>query len=255
MKLKIICLNLYEGGLLLDSALDFFDSEQPDILLLQEVFDGKDSSLPQNYRTIEELKFHFPDWSYYFEPEFLLVRDEDKVEIGNAIFSRFPILNSWSSDFGIPYGEYPLVPADGDYSKDPKNIQCAEIEVEGQVITACNLHGIWGLDGGDNEARLKMSQIIIDQVKNKKNLILAGDFNVKPNTQTISNIENHLVNVFKDELETTFNLSRKNLDKFPGYVSAVVDMFFVSSDLQVENHYCPNVDASDHLPLVVEITI
>ncbi len=74
-------------------------------------------------------------------------------------------------------------------------------------------------------------------------------------TQTIRNIEKHLNNVFKDELSTTFNVKHKDLTRFPGYATAVVDMVFVSSDLQVQSKKCPAVDVSDHLPLVCDLVL
>lgn len=255
MKVKFISLNVYEGGLLFDNIFKFLKQESPDIVVFQEVMDGKDKSLDRNIRTIEELKSFFTDWNFYFAPEFMLVDDGLKVEIGNAIFSKFPIMKSWLNDFGIPYGEFDVNPSNGDFSTHPKNIQCCEVDIKGQIYTVCNLHGIWGLDGGDNPARLKMSDIIVEQIKDKERVLLAGDFNLKPNTQTIKNIEKYLTNVFKDELKSSFNLSRKNLEKFPGYATVVVDMLFVSSDIELLTHSCPQVDVSDHLPLICEFEV
>ena len=97
-----------------------------------------------------------------------------------------------------------------------------------------------------------MSKIIRDQIKDKENVILAGDFNVRPDTKTIHNIEKVLKNVFKDELVTTFNMKRKTN---PGYATAVVDMIFISHNTAVVSHSCPPVDISDHLPLVCEFNI
>jgi endonuclease/exonuclease/phosphatase family metal-dependent hydrolase len=115
------------------------------------------------------------------------------------------------------------------------------------ILNIFNIHGIWGLDSKDNERRLKMSKIIVDEIKNKENVILAGDFNVNPNTKTIENIELYLKNVFKDELKTTFNMKQK-VGK--GYVTSVVDMIFVSKYINAIRHYCPDLDISDHLPMV-----
>lgn len=255
MRVKFISLNLYEGGLLFDNVLKFLKEENPDIVAFQEVMNGKDKSIDKNLRTIEVLKDFFDSWNFHFAPEFMSVRGKLKVEIGNAIFSKFPINKSLISNFGIPYGEYDVSPPSGDFSTHPKNIHCCEIDIKGQTHTVCNLHGIWGLDGGDNSARLKMSEIIIEHIKGKEKVILAGDFNLKPNSQTIKNIEKYLTNVFKNELKSSFNLSRKNLEKFPGYASAVVDMLFVSGDIKLLTHSCPQVDVSDHLPLICEFEV
>ena len=92
MKVKVINLNLWFGGKLFDSALSFIVKENPDILLLQEVYDGKDSSFPKNLRTLEILKKELNLKYFYFSPAFLeKLKDGKKVERGNAVFSKFPI--------------------------------------------------------------------------------------------------------------------------------------------------------------------
>lgn len=255
MRIKIISLNLYEGGLLFDSVIDFLNQEQPDILALQEVNNGLDPILPDRLRSIQVLSKALPNFYHFFSPEILLRYPEGKIDIGNAIFSRFPITNQETFFLNAPYGEYDPVPIGGDFSKHPKNMQSCEIEVGDSNLNVCNLHGIWGLDGTDNPARLKMSEIIIKQTRGKNNVILAGDFNIKPKTRTIESIEKHLTNIFRDELKTTFNLARKDLENFPGYASAVVDMIFASPDLAVVKKSCPKVDVSDHLPLIIEIEV
>ncbi|MBU0974285.1 hypothetical protein KKD03_01130, partial [Patescibacteria group bacterium] len=86
-------------------------------------------------------------------------------------------------------------------------------------------------------------------------LLLAGDFNLNTYTKTIKKIENVLESVFKSDLKTSFNLKRKDLEKDPGYVTSAVDMMFVSKDVRVIKRSCPDVDISDHLPLVVELEL
>lgn len=255
MKIKFISLNIFEGGLLFDNIHSFLDREQPDIIAFQEVNNGTDPNLQPNLRSIQELEKMLPGYNHFFAPEILLRYPEGKIDIGNAIFSKYPISKEKTVFLNVPYGEYDTVPIGGDFSKHPKNMQCCEISVNGQTLYVCNLHGIWGLDGVDNEDRLRMSDLIVKEVDGKKNVILAGDFNLKPNTKTIQNIEEHLTNVFKGELETTFNLERKDLERFPGYATAVVDMIFTSQDLTVTKHTCPKVDVSDHLPLIIEVEV
>ena len=97
-------------------------------------------------------------------------------------------------------------------------------------------------------------------------MVLAGDFNVSPDTQTISNIEKYLLNIFKDQLKFTFNLKIKKEairqrtyiysgDDLKGFANAAVDMIFVSPGFKVVDHCQPKVDASDHYPLVAVLEI
>lgn len=256
MSIKLLNLNLYEGGLLFDNIFSFFEDQQPDILTLQEVYDGKDQSLPDNFRTLEVLQSRLPEYEYHFGPEFLIEHDLGTFELGNAIFSKFPIVSFSNTDLGIPYGKYPAKPPSGDYGSHPHAIQKCQIEIESEMITVCNLHGVWDLDGErDTEKRLTMSQIIVDQIKDKRKVILTGDFNVQRQTKTIKNIEQHLHNVFGDSLETSFNLKHKDLEAFPGYATAVVDMIFASDDIKITDFYSPKADVSDHVPLVIEFEL
>jgi len=137
------------------------------------------------------------------------------------------------------------------FATAPRNLQHVQVDANGTELNIFNIHGIWDLDGdNDSERRLAMSKAVVDAVSGKKHVVLAGDTNVKPETKTIRNIEKHLTSVFKDELMTSFNMRRKNN---PGYASAVVDMMFVSQDFKVLEHVCPNIDISDHLPLIATL--
>jgi endonuclease/exonuclease/phosphatase family metal-dependent hydrolase len=247
MNIKFICLNLWLGGKLFDPMLDFLKEEKPDILALQEIYDGKDPRLEKRFRSLEVLRKELGLLYDFFSPTCIDVRAEGKIENGNAIFSRFPIVNSNTIFFDIPFGERTDFEGGGDYSFTPRNMQRAEIKLQNANLNVFNTQGIWGFDGEDNERRLKMSDTIISAIRGKKNILLCGDFNVRSHTKTILNIEKHLDNIFKDELRTTFNMKYKNK---PSFASSVVDMIFTSKNLKVTDHYCPNVDISDHLPLV-----
>lgn len=250
MKIKILTINVWFGGKIWDPLLEFIKKENPDIVAMQEVYNGKDTSFPKNYRSFSELKKNL-DFEYaIFAPEFIDERKIGDVEIGNAIFSKLPIIKQKISFYDGIYGKYNKKKR-VDFSIFPSNLQEVDITVRSIIIHLFNTHGVWGFDGEDNKKRLIMSNKIVEEIKGKKRTILAGDFNVNTNTKTIQNIENHMINVFNNELKTTFNMKRKK-EKF---ANSVVDMIFVSPDIKVLDYYCPQVDISDHLPLVVVLEI
>ncbi|MFH2022264.1 MAG: endonuclease/exonuclease/phosphatase family protein [Patescibacteria group bacterium] len=255
MTIKFLTLNMLQGGLLMDNILNFLDQQQPDIITLQEVYNGSNPNLPANYRSMQVLSQKLANWHSYFSACLLSQTPQGNFDLGNAIFSKFPIIKKSKVYVSGEYGLYPQTPADLDWSRDPQVMQWAEIEVKGSLLNVFNLHGIWGKDGADNPARDWMGQIILDQIKGKTNTILAGDFNLRPTTRVVKNIERHLTNVFKNELTATFNLSRKNLQESPGYATSVVDMIFIDPKLKIISHTCPQVDVSDHLPLVIELSL
>ena len=251
MRLKLITLNLFQGGLYFDRIKDFLKEENPDILCVQEAYNSDNKKLAKSLRSIDTLKEILPSYYYHFAPELLDTRKEGKIPMGNAIFSRFPITKTNVFFYDIPYGEYKAYLKNDnkyDFSILPKNLEYVELKINNTILNVFNTHGIWGHHGNDTERRLRMGETIISQIKDKTNVILAGDFNLFPTTQTVKNIEKHLKNIFANELKTTFNM---RLKPHPGnYTTAVVDMIFVNKNIQVFKKYCPNVDVSDHLPLV-----
>lgn len=251
MPLKFVCLNLWQGGRLLDNILAFLRREKPDILAAQEAYDGRDPAAPPNFRSTEVLAgaLDFPHVS--FAPAFRKISSAGAFEKGNAIFSKFPIIAQRTVFYDIPYQDVSLEGA-SDFSRVPRNLQHAVIDCGGTALNAFNTQGIWGFDGQDNARRLSMSETIVREVSGKPHVILTGDFNVREGTQAIRNIEAHLTNVFEGELQTSFNLRHKEHE---GFASAVVDMVFVSRDIRVLEHSVPEDDVSDHLPLLCKFKI
>ncbi|MBP7700755.1 endonuclease/exonuclease/phosphatase family protein [Candidatus Woesebacteria bacterium] len=273
MKLKIISLNIWLGGLLFEEIVEFLKAQDPDILMLQEVFDGKDISLEKRFRAFSVLKNELGYKYSDFAPAFIEnIGENQKINQGNAIFSRFAIKNSKTCFYDIPFGEridqYEYFPV------TPRNLQHVTINLADQtqnsvdqvqnladqtqnepLLHVLNTQGIWGTHGEDTERRTEMGKVILNEIGNNQPLILAGDFNFNPDTKVVENISKTLESVFKTELVTSFNLARKDLVKDPGYATAAVDMMFVSNDIEIISKSCLNVDISDHLPLVVEVNL
>lgn len=239
----------------MNRVIEFINNENPDILVCQEVLNGSGNKLPNNFRTIETFKQRLSFSYLSFSPAFLAVTNYGKINCGNLICSKFPIKSTETIFYDIPYRERKTGFVQDHFTSDqikefintPRNLQKVKIKINSKRVNIYNTQGIWGLDGKDNLKRLKMSQTIVKEIKGKKNVILSGDFNVNSGTDSINNIKNQLQSIFKDELTTSFNMKRKT---DPGYAKAVVDMIFVSQEIKAIDHYCPQVDISDHLPLV-----
>ncbi len=255
MKIKLITLNVCKQINIQDKAIDFINKENPDVVLLQEMYNGEDPKLELRYRTLKEFRnnLKLPYWKFAKNFRDITSKDHVDAEQGNAILSRFSIVDFKNMHFDIQYTTLYDYEDQGNYSQLPQNMLYAKLDLERVFLNVYSVHGPWDLDGKrDSKRRLRMSEMIVKEIKNKQNVIIAGDFNVRPETKTIYNIEKYLKNVFKDELETTFNMKRKDN---PGYSTAVVDMIFVSQNIKVVDHYCPQVDISDHLPLVAVLEI
>lgn len=237
MQLKILCLNIWHGGKLREPLLEFLKAEDADILMFQEAYDPK------------ELRLDYPHQR--FDPNFLQHINGEKHDIGNAVFSKYPIISFDVQFYFEPYGDgyedrretYPFF---------PRNLQHVVIDAKGIQLNVFNTHGIWGEDGEDNERRLKVSDMIIEAIQDKEHVILGGDFNVNEATRSMQNVEKYLTSIFKGERTTSFNMKRKTL---PGYATSVVDFIFVSPGIKLISHASPTVDVSDHLPMVATVEI
>lgn len=235
----------------MDEILDFLRHEDADIVLLQEVYDGHDSAWERKFRSMDVLREELRYPHEHFAPAFLERTDFGKVEQGNAILSKWPILESEVSFYDQPYGEREDKPEY--FETTPRNLQRVGIDVGGRTIQVFNTQGVWGKDGDDNERRLVMAKTIVDAVAPYDSVVLAGDFNVQEKTKSIALIEEHLVNIFKqDNRVTSFNMRHKTN---PGFATAVVDSMFVSSSLTVLEHRQCIENVSDHLALTATLSL
>lgn len=250
MRLKVLTLNIWHGGMIFGPLLKFLKKENADILLIQEVYDGKDAKLEKRLRTFEIFKKEL-DYPYHiFAPAVFDTSKVENIKRGVATFSKFPVASSKTTFYDVPYGPFDIDNST-DYQLLPMNLLHTAIDGQ-KSINVFNTHGIWGWEGLDNKRRLQMSETILREAKGKENVIVAGDFNLLPSTKAVGNLKKHFKSVFDMELKTTFNMKRK-VD--PAFEHTPVDMIFVSKSIEIVDRYCPQVDVSDHLPLIAILNI
>lgn len=251
MRLKIIHCNIWDGGRLISNLIEFLRQEQPDILAMQEVYDGHDPLLEPRFRSIETLREATGLRHYAFAPTYQEAFKDFDVPCGNAVLSRYPIMREEVWFYDIPFQERFIDDGRGNRSQSPCNLQHVAVNVQRQVLHVFNTHGIWDTHGKDNPRRLRMGKTIAACMAEKQPAILCGDFNVNEGTKTITRLGEKLVNVFaSDRRVTSFNLNHK--PPKTGYAKAVVDFIFVTDDIKVLAYRQPDADVSDHRPLMCE---
>jgi endonuclease/exonuclease/phosphatase family metal-dependent hydrolase len=250
MPLKILSINLWNGGYFYDNIIAFIQKEYFDVICMQEVFSDLEIQGEKHYHTLDQYLSILPYQYHTFAPAITTIKPEGKYQSGNAILSKIP-LQEHETIFFDPYSE---INEDEmkDFSSIGRNLQHVSIEVSEKRLDIFNTQGIWGFDDRDNEKRSRMSHSIIQALDGYQNAIVTGDFNVGQDTQAISQIEQILVNPFKGQMTTSFNL---NIKKGGGFATSVVDYFFVSPSIKIVHSYSPNEELSDHLTLVVELDV
>ena len=258
MQFKLLQLNTLHGGEIFDPMMQFLQAQQADVMHLQEVFSNEQGfEFPShpNYSLFESIQknFRYPYANFYHKSDWE-VEPGKILKFGNATFSRFEIQNFHSVEVpGFEHRDHtfyanrqPL-----DYSDAPYGFIASEIKIGDKTVKSINIHGVWGQDGSDNPRRLLMRDLILKEIEHDEYVICSGDFNTTPETQTMLGLETKLVNVFKNELKTTFNGKRWKMPD-PTFV---VDFLFVTPNIKVVEHSMPDADVSDHMPLVATLEI
>ncbi len=134
-------------------------------------------------------------------------------------------------------------------------------------VQLINVHGIpLPGDKKDTEGRINQSKEILDFVSiGKTPTIIGGDFNLLPNTKSIKMFESHgfkdLIKGFKIKTTRSNNAWKESKERNKGNGllffgrQNFADYVFVSPELKVNSFEVPNIEVSDHLPLILDFEV
>ncbi len=249
--IKLTNLNVYDGGRFMESISSYLLTQKPDILTLQEVYSCDNTAAPMRFNTISALPSHFSNYYTFYSPEFKTQTEFGDVVIGNAILSRYPIIQKKTLFLSGEYATHPQ--GDVDPANYPKNMQICRLDIPGLPLNLCNLHGIWDRTTKDTEDRFHMVQVILSTLARYDRIVIAGDFNVSIETKTMSLMRKKYTQVF-DHLSSTLNFNIKDRAKYAPEDNTAVDMIYTSSNIHIIDKKMPHVDLSDHYPLEIVIS-
>ncbi len=248
---RLVSLNIW-GGNLGQPLLEFFKAHQNrvDIFCLQEVWDHQNASVevlqkaPEGTQVdiLSRITEVLPGFQVRFSPA------QDNAE-GLAIFSKRDIPVEKHGEIFVFRSKDSMVGNDG--RTLGRNLQYIQFILNGQMYTVCHFHGLWTGEGKlDTPPRIKQSQKIISFLKNVQGSkkILCGDFNLLPNTQSLSILEDGMRNLIK-EYGITSTRSHYYTKQ-----SSFADYILVSSDVRVMSFKTLPFNVSDHLPLYIELS-
>jgi len=225
---------------------DMVKQESPDIITLQEVFESpSDMGLfPGLSQVAAELHFHHQ----YFSPVYSLQFMGRKAEFGNATLSNLTLGDKHTEFTNLEYKDDLMFDED-DYNV--RNFQHVVVHDENnQPIHVLNHHGyhVPGHKKG-NDFTLKASRQILDYALTLEGpIIIAGDFNLEPDSESIHILDEHFRN-----LTSEYGLSSTRTDLT--HKNEPCDYIFVNDKVKVENFYASDVVASDHQGLVLDFEI
>lgn len=257
--MKIVSLNIWEGHE--QKALFDFLGEQKDadIFCFQEVMDSPRADISESrgarVHILDELKAFLPGWGAQFfavQERFDLEGPVDfEVTSGQLTLRQnaIPLLA------GGQIFTYEGADSPKSWEETASGFVYSRIPSGSGALTILNFHGV--PEPGhkrDSSIRIEQSKRILDFIaKEKGEVILIGDFNLMPDTESIQMLEAAgLRNLIK---EYGIKTTRSKASPFYGTPRQqnFADYAFVSKGIIVKKFEVPeDCVASDHLPILLE---
>lgn len=243
---------------------DFINSQNADIVALQEIIRHLEDKVFDQYRSKSDIEAQM-DINYpykFFAPLFVsdAIRYNGKVhmdfgghiEQGSEIMSKHPIVRG-TNEFFYKHYSYEIDWTNWKNEDTGRSLQMAELNVDGKKLQIFNLHGIWTHDKlGDKRTIAECKYIVEAASRQTIPTIIVGDFNLLPQTKSIKLLNKKFRNLINEYGVTS---TRPDFDDGRDKGSNVVDYIFINNQIKVNNFEVINTDISDHLPLLLDFEI
>lgn len=257
--MKVISLNTWGGRAGLRDLLTFFETyADVDIFCLQEVWNGGEEMVGKigggvpivgvDPQLLEHIASVLPEHTPFFRSHF-------HEYFGLAMFVRTSLKVQFEEEHSI-YRETGYI-SDIDVGDQARILHAVELAGVGAPVVA-HLHGLWQpmspevvavTDGKqDNADRLEQSKRILAFVASRKTpLVLLGDFNLLPDSESIAMLEHAGLRNLVREYGITSTRTRHYTK--PGRFA---DYAFVTEGVTVREFKVLPDEVSDHAPLYLE---
>lgn len=228
MELKIISWNIWDEGHF-DEIAQFLKSSEADIVGLQEV-------LPFS-KSIPIIEFLTSlGYEHVYAPARL--SGGEKEEMGNAVFSKYPIVNS----------------AVHVLSEENKRIAVqADITVEGKIVHVFSVHLLHTHQKASSIQELQVENLL--KVLPQEKVIVMGDFNATPDSVAVQKVRSVLTDTDTTSAPTWSVYPEGCPVCNPLEIDIRMDYIFVSSEIKTISSAVEASKGSDHLPIsaIVEV--
>lgn len=247
--MKIISLNTW-GGKIFQPLIAFLkqNASDTDIFCFQEILAGGSGQTTRGemkslYEDISNILVnHFGYFSEYGEGGYYSESSKNlDFKYGIAVFVKKEYKQSFVGNVALYDSAKKWTDYNGRFAAG------ASMAVNVSDFTIVNVHGLWQ-EGGkkDSEARFEQSKLIINLAsKAKGRKIICGDFNLKPDTESVKILEQSTTNLIKKfGITSTRSILYTKPEKFADYI-------FTSPDINVNHFEVLQDEVSDHLPLLL----
>lgn len=254
--MKLISLNIW-GGQKHQDLLGFVKklNGKIDIFCFQEVFKSNVNTFSSRSKMniYSDLEKILKDYKVFFAPTFANYDLNKKVNFdvlfGEATFIKKSVeLKSEGTVFVYKkFNETRILmhKSYGEYWDLPRNFHYLVVKENGKEFLITNIHGFWRPGSkGDTKESLEQTDKILNFLKSFNcPKIFCGDFNLKPETESMKRLEKDMVNLIeKYRIQNTRSKFYARSEKFADYI-------LVSPNVKVQKFEVLDEHVSDHLPL------
>ncbi|EKE05192.1 MAG: hypothetical protein ACD_19C00403G0002 [uncultured bacterium] len=243
---------------------NFLIEQNADFVTIQEIVRHLEPGVFEEYRSKEDIekivgdiypyKFFGPLWvtDVSFKNNQVHRDYGGMIEQGNEILSKHPIVSASHAFF---YKSYAYIQDWTNWKQEDhgRALTSSIHDINGKRLTIFNIHGIWSEGKIDDDRTIKECEYVLEKAsESNMPTIIAGDFNLYPNSPSIAILDNKFRNLIKEYgIKTTRPAFKDNNDVGLN----VVDYVFVNDKVKVNDFKVLDVTVSDHLPLVLEFEI
>lgn len=241
--MKLITLNLW-GGHLRNPLLKFINHHKEiDVFCLQEVYHNAHGKINEHHdlslNLFSDLQTLLPHHYAIFKPAV-----ENVYGIAMLIKNTIDILSE--GEINIHQKKYH--PGIGE--NHSRNLQWVECQFNNKIYSILNVHGLWnGRGKNDTPDRIDQSHRIrnfMDTINTPK--ILCGDFNLRPDTQSMHILEEGMNNMI------TINQVRSTRTSYYTKEEKFADYILTSPEIQINHFRVMPDEVSDHAPLYLDFS-
>ncbi len=240
--MKLISLNIW-GGHVYEPLLEFINHYQEvDVFCLQEVYSNASDKITTEERWValhilEEISLRLPTHQILFKP------------IVNGIYGIAMLIHKHHKI--IAHGAVCIFDNPNYSGRGPTHsrfMQWAHINNNNHDYIILNIHGLWNGQGKlDSTDRLIQAEIVANFIKKQNQpTILCGDFNLRPDTNSIKIISEGMCDLIKHyNIQSTRTSFYPKEEKFADYI-------FTSKEVKVLDFSVLQNEVSDHAPLLLD---
>jgi endonuclease/exonuclease/phosphatase family metal-dependent hydrolase len=191
------------------------------------------------------------NYNYYFHPQTNYVINSGQVQMGNGIFSKFPII---SKGFKYVQKADPSITA---YRTEDRTYVEVVLDISGTSLKVGTVHLSYSTAFAMTEKRLDEAEKLYDAVQgNHEKFILAGDMNIKPDSPIIKKLEEMFIHADPNTDRPTWTTKPFSYQGFEANSRDWrLDYIFATEDINVIENKIIDTNYSDHLPILAEIQI